>query len=782
MAELKDRLDEALGERYAVGEAVGEGGMAVVFGATDRKHGRRVAIKVLRPDVGSSLGPERFLREIEIAAGCTHPNILPVHDSGSAGGLLYFVMPLVPGPNLRDRIEEGPMDVAEAVRISGEIAGALAYAHDQGLIHRDVKPGNILFVAGHAAVTDFGVARAVSEAGGGERLTGTGVSVGTLDYMSPEQASGEGAVDARSDQYALACMVEEMLTGRRLFRGMGARSVVARKLTAEGVDTVSAELPLSIRQVLARARAIDPDERFPTVEAFRAALERASTESEAARVEQAAGRRGRMRAAAGTAGVVAVVLLVLWVTGLTSGPRYERVAVLPLQNAGLPADDFFIEGILDGLIAGIGEAGAQVTNPRSVRRFGADDAIPIRDIADTLGIDAVVEGTAVRRGESIQVSLRLSDGESEIQVWQQDFSGPSARILDLYEEMAAAVVSEMGLDVSRPFQEQLAQERRVDPRAYEAFVRGQFHWNRLTPADLQLAEENFRLALEIDPDYADAHAAMGQLAAGLQQFGLLPPAAALPRWQAGASNALAVDSANALAWSVLAAFQAWGDWDFPASRVSHERALAINPSDARTRAYYAHVLMILGHQEAALAEAGKALAADPLNGLVSAMHCVVRAVVSAPEVAEPHCTSALELDPTNPVGLDGMLVVQSRAGAPDRVASLAAVKSTVLGQPAVAEVIRSAKPEGGKVAMRRGAEFLESVADTAFVLPSDIVSLYADSDTPERAVPWLLPAAEAGGGGPPYFGVIEVPAVIAESPEMAELLERVGVPNQNLGR
>ncbi|HUP24354.1 MAG TPA: serine/threonine-protein kinase, partial [Thermoanaerobaculia bacterium] len=220
MIELTDRLMVAVGGRYLIEKELGRGGMAVVFLATDTRHDRRVAIKVLQRDVvGGGIAAERFLREVRIASGLSHPHILTVHESGEAGGLLYYVMPYVEGESLRDRLRrEGQLGVEESVRIAGEVAEALAYAHERGVIHRDIKPENILLMGGHAVVADFGIARALDEAGA-DRLTSTGLSVGTPAYMSPEQAAGERTLDARTDVYALGAVLYEMLAGEPPFTG-----------------------------------------------------------------------------------------------------------------------------------------------------------------------------------------------------------------------------------------------------------------------------------------------------------------------------------------------------------------------------------------------------------------------------------------------------------------------------------------------------------------------------------------------------------------------------------
>jgi TolB-like protein len=277
MADIR-RLAESLADRYAIEREIGHGGMATVYVAEDRKHRRPLAIKVLRAELAAALGPERFLREIEIAARLNHPHILPVYDSGEAAGFLYYVMPFVDGETLRDRLNrETQLSVAEAVRLATEVADGLNYAHHHGVIHRDIKPENILLSGGHAVVADFGIARAISEAGG-DRLTETGITLGTPAYMSPEQGLGQTDIDGRSDLYSLGCVLYEMLAGEPPHSGPTTQAVIAKRMsgTVPSVRTVREAVPEALDMVLTRALARVPADRFATVGELADALNRAA--------------------------------------------------------------------------------------------------------------------------------------------------------------------------------------------------------------------------------------------------------------------------------------------------------------------------------------------------------------------------------------------------------------------------------------------------------------------------------------------------------------------------
>jgi len=345
MSPIPDRLASALSDRYRLERELGQGGMATVYLAHDLKHDREVAIKVLREDLAETLGRSRFLREIRYAAQLGHPHILPLYDSGETPGpggpaTLFYVMPLVEGGSLRDQLRsEGRLPVDQAIRLMRAVGGALDYAHRRGIVHRDIKPENILLQAGEPVVADFGVARALSEVPDlRHTVTEPGVAVGTPTYMSPEQASGDPVLDARSDQYALACVLYELLTGEPPFTGTSPRSTMARHATEapRSPRAQRPEVPATVERALLRALAKEPDARFPTVAAFCEAL----------------------------------------VTPLSGLPDYDHgaarhaIAVLPFTNASPDPDNEYVsDGITDELIhalAGVGGQAARRRQPGAV--------------------------------------------------------------------------------------------------------------------------------------------------------------------------------------------------------------------------------------------------------------------------------------------------------------------------------------------------------------------------------------------------------------------------------
>ncbi len=412
---LSDRMAAALGDGYRIEREVGSGGMALVFAARDLRHNRLVAVKVLRPELAFSLGDERFLREIELAAGLQHPHILPVYDSGAGEGLLYYVMPFVEGEALSDRLaREGALPIIEAVRLAREICSALAYAHARGIVHRDVKPENVLLSAGHALVADFGIARAVSAAGG--RLTATGLAVGTPMYMSPEQALGGDDVDARADLYSLGCVLYEMLTGAEPFSGPSLQAILAQSITGPRprARKLRPEVPPALEAIVTRALAREPADRFPDAEAMGSAL--AELPSRAA-----AGRSRRVLTFA-VAGAAALVL------ALAAGWRARGGR--PLSNASVVASDARVIAVLPftatggtgtAMSASLGEGlvellstnldgvgGIRTIDPHAaIRLWRARAAAGLVDRAGALQIGRDLDAGAVLTGDVVSVGPRV---------------------------------------------------------------------------------------------------------------------------------------------------------------------------------------------------------------------------------------------------------------------------------------------------------------------------------------------------------------------------------------
>ncbi len=456
MPDLLESLRAALADRYAVERELGRGGMATVFLAEDLKHHRSVAIKVLHSELTAALGAGRFLREIEIAARLQHPHILPLYDSGAAAGFLYYVMPYVEGESLRDRLtREKQLPQDDAIRIATEVAGALAYAHSHGVVHRDIKPENIMLSGGTAVVTDFGIARAVSAAGGGQHLTQTGTIIGTPSYMSPEQSTGSYEIDGRSDQYSLACVVYEMLVGEPPFTGPTAQAVIAR----HSLDMVSppsivrSTIPDAVEAAILRALAKLPADRYGTTALFAEALNAPSAATGA--VRRATLERGLARPQSKWWRVVPVAAVVAVVGGylvvrslgparVASGggldPRH--VAVLYFAD---DSKDHTLGYLADGLTEALIEELRPVPSLTVISRNGvapySDPGVPPDSVARALKVGTIVRGDVelAGGGRGFRVFVRLIDGASGADFKRASFEQPAGAVLAIRDSLAQRV-------------------------------------------------------------------------------------------------------------------------------------------------------------------------------------------------------------------------------------------------------------------------------------------------------------------------------------------------------
>jgi len=622
MLELEERLRIALAGRYALERELGRGGMAVVFLAHDSRHDRVVAIKVLRQEVAAALGAERFLREIQIAAKLHHPHILPLYDSGTAADLLYYVMPYVEGKSLRERLDhETQLPLDDALTITRQVAGALAYAHQHDVVHRDIKPENILLESGEAVVADFGIARAISAAGG-DKLTHTGIAIGTPLYMSPEQATGVGALDGRSDVYSLGCVLYEMLAGHPPFSGGTAQAILARHALdpVPRLRTARGTVSGAVAEALDRALAKAPADRYATALQFAEALGGSGRSV----VSPPSGGFRRLRAALG-AGLALVALgggLAVWKpwrharTAAVGAPAYAAsVAVLPFETiGGGREDEYFSDGMTDEIITQL----AQIRDLKVISRTSVvalkGSHLTLSQIADTLGVDHVLEGSARRAGGRVRVNAQLIAAKTDAHLWARTYERDLKDVFRVQEEIAgdvsrALLASVQGLRPLSPG------SRTEQPAAYDAYLRGTYWRQQRTRDGLLRAMQAFEEALAIDSAYAPAYAGLSSalsLFVLYQYSGGPEPVTALARAIVLADRAIALDS------SLAEGFAARG-WALTNAGVSVDtairdlaRAVALRPNSGQAHSFYVAALGDAGRYEDAVAEAQTATELDPL--------------------------------------------------------------------------------------------------------------------------------------------------------------------------
>ncbi len=574
MADPLESLRSALADRYRFERELGRGGMATVFLAEDLKHHRRVAIKVLHTELTAILGPERFLREIEIGARLQHPHILTLLDSGEAGGLLYYVMPYVEGESLRERLDrEKQLPMDEALRLAREVADALDYAHRQGVVHRDIKPENILLEAGHGVVADFGIARAV-RAAGGARLTETGSVLGTPAYMSPEQVIGGRDLDGRSDVYSLACVLYEMLAGVPPFAGATGETLAHQHLSAipQPITSARSAVPEATARALAKALAKTPADRFGTASQFAEAL---LPPTEVAKPAVAAARRRLPVVAAGAVTMIALALAV-WQLGpslLRDRPPQpgKKAWILVAEFDGPAEDSLLVAATRDLVIAALDQSEIVTTVPRDQIRVALQmagkpastrvDAELARELAYRSAVRTVLDGRVGRLGKGYSVVVRVVDADSaRVVLSVSDVAKNEGDLIPTVGRIGRRIRAELGerrsaLQANRD----LAQD--IMTPSLEAFKISRRARDLLTGNEQRAAITVARSALALDPDYPGpwaiigfAFGNLGEPDSGIQAFrqALARPERLPERWKLLWSASLAYQSgdvAEALALS-----------------------------------------------------------------------------------------------------------------------------------------------------------------------------------------------------------------------------------------
>jgi serine/threonine-protein kinase len=620
METLLDRLQEALAGHYTIERELGHGGMATVYLAEDVKHRRPVALKVLHPQLAAGLGTERFLGEIQIAARLTHPHILPLHDSGEANGLPYYVMPYVEGESLRGRLVREPqLPIEEALRITREVADALEYAHHRNIVHRDIKPENILFQTGHAVVSDFGIARAINVAGKG-RMTGTGIAVGTPGYMSPEQAGGVDELDGRSDVYSLGCVLFEMLAGGPPFTGWSAQAILARQVLepVPRLRTFRGTVPEWLEQAVTRALANAPVDRFDGAAEFVGALS--------------------------TPGPVTIVDLAPMRGQLAPAPEHS-IAVLPFLNLSAdPENGYFCDGMAEEILNALSAIPSlRVASRTSSFTFkGATE--DIRAIGERLRVRTVLEGSVRRADTKLRVTAQLINAADGFHVWSHTYDREMKDVFAVQDEIARAIVNALKVNLERESGAVLVEPHTDNLEAYALYMKARYLWRRKSVGALQKGIEYFEQAIALDPCYSLAYAGLADSYVTLGYWNYLPPQQVFPRARAAAESALGIDDRLAEAHTSRACVSLLYDWDWPRAEQEFLRAIQLKDSYSTAHFWYACYLWSMGRVAESVDQASRAQALAQLSPVVNANLGWALYFERRYDEAITQCRNALDLD------------------------------------------------------------------------------------------------------------------------------------------
>ncbi len=571
MTDLLEQLRTSVAERYEIEREVGRGGMATVFLAQDRRHKRPVALKVLHPQLATAVGPDRFLREIQIAARLQHPHIVPLYDSGQAGDLLYYVMPFIPGESLRQRLDREPqLPFEDAVRIARGVAAALDYAHRQQIVHRDIKPENVMLHEGEAVVTDFGIAKAVTAAAS-DSLTQTGTAIGTPAYMSPEQAGGESELDGRSDIYSLGAVLYEMVAGAAPFTGPTLQSIISKLFTdpPRPIRELREDVPDWLDSAVIRCLEKPATARFATASQLAHAL--------------------------------------TWPAGMSTPPGMpsgsatsaKSIAVLPFVNMSAdPENEYFSDGIAEEIINALSKVQAlQVAARTSAFAFKGKNE-DIGAIGRKLKVATVLEGSVRKAGNKLRVTAQLINVADGYQLWSERYDRQLEDVFAIQDEIAGNIVKALRVVLSEDEKRAIERAPTENVQAYEYYLRGRQYFHQFRRTGMQSARRMFERAIETDPKFALAYAGLADCCAFLYMY-----------WDGSKANLDGADSASRKAFELdpeLAEAHASRGFalalnrQYKEARPEFETAIRLNPKLYEAHYLYARALFQEGRPEDAV--------------------------------------------------------------------------------------------------------------------------------------------------------------------------------------
>jgi serine/threonine-protein kinase len=653
LSDILNRLQRSLADRYRIERELGRGGMAMVLLAHDLKHDRQVALKLLHPHLAQLLGPERFLREVRLSARLQHPHILAVLDSGDADGQLWFAMPYVEGETLRSRLlREKQLPVDEALRITSEVADALHYAHRHGVIHRDIKPENILLSGSHALVADFGIARAFTPESD-ERLTDSGFSLGTPQYMSPEQAAAQRDLDPRTDVYSLGCVLYEMLTGEPPFTGPNPQAVLAKRLS-EPVPHLSTarEVPPALERAVTRALARAPADRFSTAAEFADALQSDRLKDGVGGTGSVTtpGRRWPMARPA----AVGLTLLLLALGGY-AGFRWARAprvaplasaAVLPFVDLSPQKDqEYFSDGLTEELITTLSQVpGLRIAARTSSFQFKGQSP-DVHEVGRRLDVGAVLEGSVRKSGNRLRVSAQLINVKDGYQLWSESYDRELADVFAVQEDVARSIVAALRVRLAPAHDSALAARPTGNLRAYDLYLKGRFAWNQRNAASVLEAVRYLEQAVARDSTFVHAWSALAQAYLLVVPYAGGVPADTWRKAQAAATKALALDATSAEAYTALAYGNMIYAWNWAVAEENFKRAVAADPNYATGHHWYGDFLAGRGRLAESQAEMSRAHELDPLSLQIGTEWGWVSYLMHQNAEAETRIRQVLALDP-----------------------------------------------------------------------------------------------------------------------------------------
>ena len=781
--------------------------MSRVFVAHEAALGRTVALKVLSPELAAGISIERFKREISLAAQLQQAHIVPllsageIHPEGSEGpGLPYYTMPFVEGESLRTRLaREGELPIGEAVGLLKEVARALAYAHQHGIVHRDIKPDNVLLSGGSAMVTDFGVAKALSASTnpGGSGLTSLGVALGTPAYMAPEQATADPLVDHRADIYAWGVMAYELLTGQPPFAGRPPQAMLAAhvseapELVTKRRSAVPPALATLVMRCLEKRAADRPQNAADIVQALEAivtpsgGLAPATTRSEESAAAGAWARPGVRFALAALAVVLGVAAVGVWRLRLGASSVAKSIAVLPFENlSGAPENEFFSKGVTGEITDALSRVPGLHVKPRGIVADAATKGFGNQRIGQELGVGSVLTGSIQHVGDNVRITVQLVDVANGEQVWAGKYDNDFKDIFAVQDTIARAIAGELRVKLAGGGAAAVVRVATMNPEAHSLYLQGLYLWNRRTGAQIREAISYFEQAIAKDPRYAQAYAGVGMCYVILPVYADVNDAEMFAKAEDAARRALEIDSTSAEAYTVMG-FAEISLYRNASAERAFRRAIALDSAFGTAHQWYAFVLLRQGRFNDAVAETQRARALEPQS--LGVRYALGLTLYQARRLAEAETTlrKLIEFDPTYPNAHSLLAEVLLATGRYDEAIAAARRSLDIAGERRsmdVAVLARAYAMAGQPAKARDLLRELIARAQHEPVSATGIALLYDALGDRERAMPWLergvreydFPLRTYGRG--PAFDHLRA------DPRGAALFARMVAPNDSMER